>query len=70
MVKQDSNDDEDNASDADSSILQALKLQTPFDPASSRAAALQAKERTLERRFDAQYDDLESSHLDFYSEKK
>ena len=31
---------------------------------------LLAKKETLKRKFDAQYDDPESSHLDFYSEKK
>jgi ribosome biogenesis protein BMS1 len=63
------NDDENNASDAESNS-QATKLQTPSDPASSRAAALLAKKEALKRKFDAQYDDPESSHLDFYSEKK
>jgi ribosome biogenesis protein BMS1 len=60
-------DNENNASDADD---QASKPQTPPDPASSRAAALLAKKEALKRKFDAQYDDPESSHLDFYSEKK
>ena len=63
------NDDENNVSDADSNS-QTLKSQTPSDPASSRAAALLAKKEALKRKFDAQYDDPESSHLDFYSEKK
>ena len=63
-------DDENNASDADSSNSQAPKSQIPSDPASSRAAALLAKKEALKRKFDAQYDDPESSHLDFYSEKK
>ena len=62
-------DDENNASDADSDS-QAPKPQTPSDPASSRAAALLAKKEALKRKFDAQYDDPESSHLDFYTEKK
>ena len=39
------------------------------DPESARAAALAAKE-ALKRKFDEQYDDLESSKLDFYTEKK
>ena len=65
------NDDENDASDADSSNSQAPKSQIPSDPASSRAAALLAKKEALKRKFDAQYDDPESSsHLDFYSEKK
>ena len=67
--EQGTNDDENNISDADSNP-QASKLQTPSDPASSRAAALLAKKEALKRKFDAQYDDPESSHLDFYSEKK
>ena len=52
--QQDSNGDEDNASDADSSILQPPKSQTPSNPTSSHAAALLAKEEALKRRFDAQ----------------
>ena len=67
--EQGANDDENNASDADSNS-QAPKSQPPSDPASSRAAALLAKKEALKRKFDAQYDDPESSHLDFYSEKK
>ena len=63
-------DDENDASDADSSNSEAPKPQTPSDPASTRAAALLAKKEALKRKFDAQYDDPESSHLDFYSEKK
>ena len=46
-------DDEDNVSDSDSSILQAPKPQTSSDPASSRAAALLAKEEALKRRVGA-----------------
>ena len=68
--EQDNKDDEDNVSDADSSILQAPKPQTSSDPASSCAAALLAKEEALKRRVDTQYDDPEFSHLDFYFEKK
>ncbi|KAK0464475.1 GTP binding protein [Desarmillaria tabescens] len=37
---------------------------------SSRAAALAAKKEALKRKFDEQYDDPESSKLDFYDEKK
>ena len=62
-------DDENNTSDAENNS-QAPNLQTPSDPASSRAAALLAKKEALKRKFDAQYDNPESSHLDFYSEKK
>ena len=43
------NGGEDNASVADSSILQAQKSQTPSLPASSCAAALLANEKALER---------------------
>ena len=67
--EQGTNDDENDTSDADDSS-QTLKSQIPSDPASSRAAALLAKKEALKRKFDAQYDDPESSHLDFYSEKK
>ena len=68
--EQGSNDDENDASDADSGNSQAPKSQIPSDLAASRAAALLAKKEALKRKFDAQYDDPESSHLDFYSEKK
>ena len=64
---QGTNDDENNASDADGSNSVP---QTLSDPASTHAAALLAKKEALKRKFDAQYDDPESSHLDFYSEKK
>ena len=64
---QGTNDDENNASDADGSNSAP---QTLSDPASTHAAALLAKKEALKRKFDAQYDDPESSHLDFYSEKK
>jgi ribosome biogenesis protein BMS1 len=61
--------DDDENDDADSN-LQALNSTTPPDAAASRAAALLAKKEALKRKFDAQYDDPESSNLDFYSEKK
>ena len=64
------NQDEDNASVADRSILQAQKSQNPTHPASSHAAVLLANEAALKHRFDTPYDALESSFLDFYSEKK
>ena len=50
--EQDTKDDEDDVSDADSSILQAPKPQTSSDP-TSRAAALLAKEEALKRRVGA-----------------
>ena len=40
------------------------------DPESAQAAALAAKKEALKRKFDEQYDDPESSKLDFYTEKK
>jgi ribosome biogenesis protein BMS1 len=40
------------------------------DAVSSRAATLSAKKEALKRKFDEQYDDPESSKLDFYEEKK
>ncbi|KAF9561058.1 DUF663-domain-containing protein [Agrocybe pediades] len=42
----------------------------PKDPTVSRAEALAAKKEILKRKFDEQYDDPESSKLDFYEEKK
>ena len=64
--EQGNDDDENDASDADDPGAQ--KLQASSD--STRAATLIAKKEALKRKFDAQYDDPESSHLDFYSEKK
>jgi len=66
--EQGTDDDENNARHADGES-QPPRSQAP-DPASTRAAALLAKKEALKRKFDAQYDDPESSHLDFYSEKK
>ncbi|PSS06575.1 hypothetical protein PHLCEN_2v3633 [Hermanssonia centrifuga] len=40
------------------------------DPETARATALAAKKEALKRKFDEQYDDPESSKLDFYEEKK
>lgn len=40
------------------------------DPDSKRAANLAAKKELLKRKFDEQYDDPESSKMDFYDEKK
>ncbi|KAG5640636.1 hypothetical protein DXG03_007706 [Asterophora parasitica] len=42
----------------------------PSDPEAARAAALAAKKEALKRKFDEQYDDPESSKMDFYEEKK
>ena len=67
--EQDTNYDEDNASVAGSCILQARKSQSSSHPASFRATLL-ANEEALERRFDARYDDPESSHLNFNSDIK
>ncbi|KAF8802091.1 GTP binding protein [Phlegmacium glaucopus] len=67
--EQGTDDDENNTNVADDNS-QPPESQTLSDPASSRAAALLAKKEALKRKFDAQYDDPESSHLDFYSEKK
>ncbi|KAF9267564.1 DUF663-domain-containing protein [Marasmius fiardii PR-910] len=41
-----------------------------LDPEAERAANLAAKKEALKRKFDEQYDDPESSKLDFYDEKK
>lgn len=43
---------------------------TTEDPEAARAANLAAKKEILKRKFDEQYDDPESSKLDFYDEKK
>ncbi|KAJ7459701.1 GTP binding protein [Mycena latifolia] len=42
----------------------------PMKAESTRAAALAAKKEELKRKFDEQYDDPESSKVDFYTEKK
>ena len=56
--EQDTNDDEDNACNAERGIPQAFKSQTPSDSASSRAAARPpSPRRSFQRRFDAQYDE-------------
>jgi ribosome biogenesis protein BMS1 len=47
-----------------------LPLSASLVLSSSRAATLLAKKEALKRKYDAQYDDPEFSHLDFYSEKK
>ncbi|KAG6820617.1 hypothetical protein H0H93_014220 [Arthromyces matolae] len=52
--------DEDDEDNEDQGILE------PVDP----ALALAAKKEALKRKFDAEYDDPESSKLDFYEEKK
>lgn len=43
---------------------------TSADPEAARAAALAAKKELLKKKFDEQYDDPESSKMDFYDEKK
>ena len=67
--EQSTDDDKSDASDVDNNS-EDPKPQTLSDPTSSRAATLLAKKEALKRKFDAQYDDPESSHLDFYTEKK
>lgn len=42
----------------------------PQDHGAARSAALAAKKEALKQKFDQQYDDPESSKLDFYDEKK
>ncbi len=42
----------------------------PQDPEEHQAAELAAKKEALKRKFDEQYDDPESSKMDFYEEKK
>ncbi|KAJ7043945.1 GTP binding protein [Mycena alexandri] len=48
----------------------APRASEPMKAESSRAAALAAKKEELKRKFDEQYDDPESSKVDFYTEKK
>ncbi|KAJ7758562.1 GTP binding protein [Mycena maculata] len=48
----------------------APSASEPMKAESSRAAALAAKKEELKRKFDEQYDDPESSKVDFYTEKK
>ncbi|KAJ6557319.1 GTP binding protein [Mycena vulgaris] len=45
-------------------------MSEPVKAESSQAAALAAKKEELKRKFDEQYDDPESSKVDFYTEKK
>ena len=59
-------DGEQGSDDDTGDDSQAPKSQIPSDP----STALLAKKEALKRKFDAQYDDPELSHLDFYSEKK
>ena len=58
--EQDTIDDEDNASDADSSTP-CPQITNPIGPPSQKSS---------QTKFDAQYGDPRSSHLDFYSEEK
>lgn len=66
---------------ADSGDFEDLEQKTPVvrplgpkhlaeDNETSRAAALASKKETLKRKFDEQYDDPESSKMDFYDAKK
>ncbi|EDR13155.1 uncharacterized protein LACBIDRAFT_245157 [Laccaria bicolor S238N-H82] len=59
-------DADENENDEDSNAPKP----SSSDPESTRAAALAAKKEALKRKFDEQYDDPESSKLDFYTEKK
>lgn len=61
--QQDGADGEDSEPDTFDALLSA-------DPDTTRAATLAAKKEVLKRKFDEQYDDPESSKLDFYEEKK
>ncbi|KAG6853292.1 hypothetical protein C0991_005464 [Blastosporella zonata] len=58
--------DEDEDEDEDANEGEDEDSLKPLDP----AAALAAKKEALKRKFDAQYDDPESSKMDFYEEKK
>jgi len=59
-------DTDENENDEDGNVPKP----SSSDPESTRAAALAAKKEALKRKFDEQYDDPESSKLDFYTEKK
>ena len=59
-------DADENENDEDGNVPEP----SSSDPESTRAAALAAKKEALKRKFDEQYDDPESSKLDFYTEKK
>jgi len=59
-------DADENENDEDGNVPKP----SSSDPESTRAAALAAKKEALKRKFDEQYDDPESSKLDFYTEKK
>lgn len=61
---------EEDEMDREDPDLHASETPLNADPQASRAAALAAKKEALKRKFDEQYDDPESSKLDFYEEKK
>jgi ribosome biogenesis protein BMS1 len=61
---------EQDEADGEDSEPDAADLPLSADLGSARAAALTAKKEALKRKFDEQYDDPESSKLDFYEEKK
>lgn len=63
------NNSEDNSDDDDPSSSKPPNSK-PKDSTLSRAEALAKKKEILKRKFDEQYDDPESSKLDFYEEKK
>jgi len=66
---EDDGDSEDNSEEDDDDALKVPKSK-PKDSTLSRAEALAKKKEILKRKFDEQYDDPESSKLDFYEEKK
>ncbi|GLB38154.1 putative protein of unknown function (DUF663) [Lyophyllum shimeji] len=59
--------DEDGEDDAEDD---GDEVASPEDPETSRASALAAKKEALKRKFDEEYDDPESSKLDFYEAAK
>lgn len=65
-------DDYEDADGAEDEDMEGGELASGSSskPESSREAALAAKKEALKRKFDEQYDDSESSKLDFYEEKK
>jgi ribosome biogenesis protein BMS1 len=64
------NDSEDNSDDGDDASSSKPRNSKSKDSTLSRAEALAKKKEILKRKFDEQYDDPESSKLDFYEEKK
>lgn len=66
----DEGDEDEGESEDNSEDDEDAPKSKPKDSTLSRAEALAKKKEILKRKFDEQYDDPESSKLDFYEEKK